>query len=158
MYVGLFNLGQDDCAFMHTSAARVQAALDPFDTADAHGHKEFSGVRFFQALTYNTSESQNESVPTICPHTGRVITAWVRLDNREELAADLSIDKGQLASTCDPRLILAAYDRWGERCTEHLLGDFSFCIYDPAAKSVFAARDPLGVSHFITTTAITYLC
>ena len=34
---------------------------------------------------------------------------------------------------------------WGEACVEHLLGDFSFVIWDAHWRRVFAARDHLGV-------------
>ena len=38
-------------------------------------------------------------------------------------------------------LILAAYRAWGDRCTEHLEGDFAFLVWDRQAQTVFCARD-----------------
>jgi asparagine synthase (glutamine-hydrolysing) len=78
------------------------------------------------------------------PHpSGLTLTADARLDNRQELldalAADLSGTPG------DADLILAAYLKWGERCPEHLLGDFAFVVWDPRNRRLFGARDQLGI-------------
>jgi asparagine synthase (glutamine-hydrolysing) len=44
----------------------------------------------------------------------------------------------------DSELILAAYGRWGERCPERLVGDFSFAIWDGRNQTLFCARDHFG--------------
>lgn len=48
----------------------------------------------------------------------------------------------------DADLILHAYRAWGESCTEHLLGDFSFAIWDAVKQRLFCARDHFGVKLF----------
>src|SRR5207245_10257224 len=48
----------------------------------------------------------------------------------------------------DAALILAAYERWGERCPEHLLGDFALAIWDARRATLFCARDHFGVKPF----------
>ncbi|HEU5209047.1 MAG TPA: asparagine synthase-related protein, partial [Longimicrobiales bacterium] len=58
----------------------------------------------------------------------------------------------------DADLILAAYARWGERCTEHLVGDFAFALWDPARQSLFCARDPMGVRPFYYLQSDTRFC
>src|SRR4030043_2465938 len=45
----------------------------------------------------------------------------------------------------DTEVILALYDKYKERCLEHLRGMFAFAIYDDKEKTVFLARDRLGV-------------
>lgn len=80
------------------------------------------------------------------------IIADARIDERSELIAALK-GKSQSAgaislSTPDAELILHAYDTWGEGCVEHLLGDFSFAIWDARAKRLFCARDHFGVKPF----------
>ena len=40
--------------------------------------------------------------------------------------------------------VATAYRRWGERCVDHIPGDFAFAVSDPARRRVFAARDPFG--------------
>ncbi|MBN4059026.1 hypothetical protein JYT22_00060 [Endomicrobium sp. AH-315-J14] len=69
------------------------------------------------------------------------IAADARIDNRDELADLLGID----ADTDDAAVILAAYQRWGRRCPERLIGDFAFVIWDGRENRVFCARDHLGV-------------
>lgn len=66
-----------------------------------------------------------------------------RLDNRPELIARLSPAKGPKAS--DAELLLAAYVEWGAGCTDHLLGDFAFAIWDDKNRRLLCAVDPLGV-------------
>jgi asparagine synthase (glutamine-hydrolysing) len=58
------------------------------------------------------------------------------------------LDLGRCAEITDSELILSAYEKWGEGCVEHLIGDFAFCIWDSRTRSLFCARDPLGVKHF----------
>ena len=80
------------------------------------------------------------------------ITADARIDARAELIGKLKA-KSQAAgalslSTPDAELILHAYDSWGESCTDHLLGDFSFAIWDVRERKLFCARDQFGVKPF----------
>jgi asparagine synthase (glutamine-hydrolysing) len=80
------------------------------------------------------------------------IVADARIDARSELIAKLkgkSSAAGALSlSTPDAQLILHAYDAWGDACVEHLLGDFSFAIWDAQQRRLFCARDPFGVKPF----------
>ncbi|HEX3557101.1 MAG TPA: asparagine synthase-related protein [Thermoanaerobaculia bacterium] len=66
-----------------------------------------------------------------------------RLDNRSELIGRLDPVEGPAIS--DAGLLLAAYLRWGVACTDHLLGDFAFALWDSTAKRLLCAVDPLGV-------------
>jgi asparagine synthase (glutamine-hydrolysing) len=79
------------------------------------------------------------------------IIADARIDARTELIRKLNSRNHTYAislSTPDAELILHAYDFWGELCLEHLLGDFSFAIWDDRNKRLFCARDQLGVKLF----------
>ncbi|MDO8652616.1 MAG: asparagine synthase-related protein [Undibacterium sp.] len=78
--------------------------------------------------------------PYHCPVTGRCVLAWLRLDNRDDLAAQLG-----LGAVDDMQILLAAYDRWHTDCVRHLIGDFAFALYDPRSQTVMLARDPVGV-------------
>ena len=72
---------------------------------------------------------------------GLLLVADARLDNRQELIDALELT----GAPGNAELILAAYRKWGERCPEHLLGDFAFALWDPRHRRLFSARDPLGV-------------
>jgi asparagine synthase (glutamine-hydrolysing) len=66
-----------------------------------------------------------------------------RLDNRSELIARLEPAEGSRAS--DVKLLLAAYLEWGVACTDHLLGDFAFAVWDAGRRRLLCAVDPLGI-------------
>ncbi len=76
------------------------------------------------------------------------IAGDVRVDDRATLIAKLPGDSADLRKACSAELILHAYAKWGEACVEHLLGDFSFVIWDSRERKVFGARDHLGVKPF----------
>ena len=76
------------------------------------------------------------------------ITADARLDNRAELIGALDVDATQDTPVSDSALILRAYQRWGQDCPQHLLGDFAFAIWDSARRQLFCARDHFGVKPF----------
>lgn len=77
------------------------------------------------------------------------IVADARVDGRRDLEARLR-DRGHAVSSAagDAEIILHAYRVWGERCLEHLIGDFSFAIWDGARRRLFCARDQMGVKPF----------
>lgn len=77
-----------------------------------------------------------------------LIVADARLDNREELGAQLGIPPVGLQDTRDDALILLGYKKWGERLPEKLLGDFAFVIHDGKKRRLFCARDPIGIRPF----------
>jgi asparagine synthase (glutamine-hydrolysing) len=75
------------------------------------------------------------------------LVADLRLDNREELAAALSIDAAALADMPDSALLFAAYKKWDADCVDHLLGDFVFAVWDVQNKTLTLARDHMGQRH-----------
>ena len=70
-----------------------------------------------------------------------------RLDDREALVAaltraDWQSDSGTIS---DASLLVRAYSAWGDDCVSHLLGDFSFCLWDARKRRLLCARDHFGV-------------
>jgi len=69
-----------------------------------------------------------------------------RLDDRRTLVRQLETEFGRsFTEARHAELVLAAYERWGTECVTHLLGDFSFCLWDRDRRELFCARDRLGV-------------
>jgi len=66
--------------------------------------------------------------------------------NYRELRRELSTYSYR--SQTDTEVVLAAYERWGDRCIEHFLGMFAFVIWDASARQLFCARDRLGIKPF----------
>ncbi len=90
--------------------------------------------------TYPQQEYENQPLSLLTC----TITADARLDNREELATLLGINKAVLNKTSDPEIILLAYKRWDEDCINYLDGEFAFVIWDSDKHKIFAAVDKIG--------------
>ena len=80
--------------------------------------------------------------PLIARRCGLVAVGSVRLDNRDEVRNRAGATR-QAAS--DLELVLEAYQTRGPRSIPGILGDFAFAIYDPATRTLVAARDAFGV-------------
>jgi asparagine synthase (glutamine-hydrolysing) len=100
------------------------------------------GVGMGHCLMRVTQEDWYEAQPI--RDGGVTLVADVRLDNREALASELGIDAAVLGDMPDSAVLLAAYRHWGEGCVDHLLGDFTFAIWDGAVRRLMVARDHMG--------------
>jgi asparagine synthase (glutamine-hydrolysing) len=105
-------------------------------------------VGFAHTLLATTDEAQHEAQP--CSLDGRVwLVADARIDGRTDLTAALVAAGCSTARGAnDAELILHAYAAWGERCVDHLLGDFAFAIWDADRRLLFCARDHFGARPF----------
>lgn len=97
-----------------------------------------------QLLLYNTPEALHERLPRAVDGGRLAITAEARLDNRDDLCDRFGISPPERPQTPDSDLILHAYETWGEDCPDHLLGDWSFAIWNPTERRLFLARDHHG--------------
>lgn len=84
---------------------------------------------------------------------GVVAVADAAIYYRDDLRRKLA-GRGVHPSAHTPtHLILAAYRAWGERCAEHLEGDFAFLIWDSRTRTVLGARDFQGKRKLFWTEA-----
>lgn len=147
-FVGILNL--DGAPVDQPLLGRMTQAL-AFRGPDARGIWSQGEIGLGHTLLRTTYESANERQPAALD--ARLwIVADGRVDARAELIAKLnsrlSIRHEVSLSTPDAELILHAYDAWGESCLDHLLGDFSFAIWDAANRKLFCARDQIGIKLF----------
>jgi asparagine synthase (glutamine-hydrolysing) len=87
-----------------------------------------------------------------------MLTADARIDNRDELLAQLDLAPPAPAAGAsagnghttisDSQLILAAYERWGRQCLGYLNGAFALAIWDEREQVLFCARDHFGIRPF----------
>ncbi|MFD0697807.1 asparagine synthase-related protein [Paenibacillus sp. GCM10027628] len=91
-----------------------------------------------------TPESVHEKLPFYNSEYRLAITADAIIDNRKELFQQLQVDPGRRGHISDSELILLAYLKWGEESPKHLIGDFSFMIWDETKQQMFGARDISG--------------
>lgn len=68
--------------------------------------------------------------------------------NFKDLQQDLRQRGYRFNSQGDTETILNAYLAWGEHCVDHLRGMFTFAIWDRQKKTLFMARDRLGIKPF----------
>lgn len=137
----------------HRRGQPVGAELEPMLTALAHrgpdgAHTWRAGaVGLGHLLLRTTPEAPDATQPHV--EGELAITADARLDNRAELIQALGRGtRGEgrgMHEPADAALLLAAYAKWGERCVDHLLGDFAFAVWDGRTRELFCARDHLGV-------------
>ncbi len=64
----------------------------------------------------------------------------LRLDNRDALRSELAVPGGD-----DLGLLLAGYQRWGDRVVGHLDGPFAYVLWDADSGLASFARDRLGL-------------
>ena len=143
--VGIVNL--DGAAVDERLLSRMTASM-VFRGPDAQQTWVAGLVGFGHTLLKTTYESEHEQQPFSFDHH-TFIVADCRIDAREELVAQLKA-KNRPASLDRPdvELILHAWHVWGEDCVQHLLGDFSFAIWDSSSRRLFCARDHMGVKPF----------
>ena len=125
----------------------VMSVLAPFGGHDA-GIIEQASFALGHQLRHTTPESLFEQQPSKHPSRELYMVADAWLDNRAELCQHLSISQSDARQMPDSQLILKAYEHWGEACPEHLLGDFSFAIWDHEKRTLFCARDHIGTKPF----------
>lgn len=65
--------------------------------------------------------------------------------NYRELREELRASGATFRTDGDSEVILAAWQKWGPDCLARLHGMFAFAIYDTAQRTLFLARDRLGV-------------
>lgn len=65
--------------------------------------------------------------------------------NYKELRAELVEMGYDFFSEGDSEVILKAYHAWGENCVQRFYGMFAFAIWDRRDKTLFLARDRLGI-------------
>ena len=81
-------------------------------------------------IQYFTKESRNERLPY--EDSSIVFTADCIIDNRDQLIKEF----GKLDSTTDGELLICSWKKWKENFGEHVLGLFSFAVYDKE-KNIF---------------------
>ena len=64
------------------------------------------------------------------------------LYNYKELKSQLNYN---FTTNSDTEVVLAAYEEWGADCCSRFNGMFAFAIWDKVEKSLFIARDRMGI-------------
>ncbi|MBK9553517.1 MAG: asparagine synthase (glutamine-hydrolyzing) [Saprospiraceae bacterium] len=114
---------------------------------DGRGVRRFDNGRLF--LGHRRLSIIDLSVAGQQPMSNEDGTIWMTFNgeiyNFARLRQDLERYGHQFRSRTDSETIIHAYEEWGAECVRHLRGIFAFAIYDVNQKSIFIARDHVGV-------------
>jgi asparagine synthase (glutamine-hydrolysing) len=116
------------------------AALGP----DANGIWADGHVGIGQRLMRFTHEDSFDNQPLLSADRQMVLVCDARIDNRQELVADLGVNTSEARQLADSAFILRAYEKWGEECVLHLIGDYSFALWDKREQHLILARSAVG--------------
>jgi len=120
---------------------------------DAAAHRGPDAARYWcegpiglgHRLLRTTPQAAAEVQPLVDDRVGLAITADLRLDNRDELMDQLRAHGLEPLTGTDPEIALLAYAFWGTDCAERLIGDFALAVWDRRRRTLFLARDPIGI-------------
>jgi len=78
--------------------------------------------------------------------SGSLITADVRLDNRDDVLARIGIAPRDALAWSDARVLLSGWEKLGDDIWPMLRGPFAVAIWDPRSRALTLARDHLGLN------------
>jgi asparagine synthase (glutamine-hydrolysing) len=93
---------------------------------------------------HTTAESRREEQPHFS-HRGFILTWDGRLDNRDELIADLRSELER--EPADLSIVAAAFDRWEADCFRRIIGDWAVSIWKPQQHELIFASDYMAIRH-----------
>ena len=132
------------CGVLHEDAGSalppVLAKLHPYGSnCDSWRDGDMAlGVR-------GTVEAAGEAELRVDAAAQIAVAANCRLDNRAELCDSLGLRAAERRTVTSGQLLLRAWQRWREACPAQLLGDYAFAVWDAKRRTLFCARDPMGV-------------
>jgi asparagine synthase (glutamine-hydrolysing) len=107
------------------------------DTNVGLGHRRLSIID----LTSGHQPLFNEDRSVVVTYNGEIYNF---LALKKELEA-----KGHVFRTiCDTEVIVHAWEEWREKCVERFRGMFAFALWDRNSRTLFLARDRLGIKPF----------
>jgi len=132
------------------SVEQLNSMVEAIDYRGQDGAKVWHqrNVGLGHLMLHTTPESLTEKLPFCDRLTDTAITADARIDNRDELIELLDLKGDRAEIITDSSLILKAYNKWGVNCSDKLIGDFAFAIWDEREQRFFCARDPMGIKPF----------
>ena len=115
---------------------------------DAEGSWCYENVAFGHRRLSIIDLSAQSNQPMVDKELGLVLVFNGAIYNYPELREQFINEGYNFQSHGDTEVIIKAYHKWGERCPEHLHGMFAFAIWDIRKKTLFIARDRMGIKPF----------
>ncbi len=102
------------------------------------------GHRRLSILDLSTAGHQ----PMACANERFWITYNGEIYNYLEIRRELEGLGHAFHSGTDTEVLLRAYEQWGAECLDRCMGMYAFAIWDRQERTLFAARDRLGIKPF----------
>ena len=132
-------------------AEQLNWMLDAMSTRGPHGREIYitEEVGLGQVILRTTDPGTSQE-PIQFTH---LYQHWIlvfdgRIYNQDDLQRMLGISGDSGYAEGDGRIVLAAFEKWGQACPQYLLGDYALVIWDCQARILFCARDHFGVKPF----------
>ena len=90
-------------------------------------------------------DTHNGSQPIISNDNSIVVIMNGEIFNYKTLRSDLVKEGYSFKTHSDTEVLLNLYIKYGKDCITYLDGMFAFCIYDKNKKTVWIARDRVGI-------------
>lgn len=139
--------------FQHQRHPRLQQQLQVMGQLIAHRGPDASGLWCHPSEYVGFAHQRLKIIDLTTgaqPMTskqGHTLTYNGEIYNYRELRRTLETTY-TFQTTSDTEVILAAYQRWGEECLDHLRGMFAFALWDEKKQQLFCARDRFGIKPF----------
>jgi asparagine synthase (glutamine-hydrolysing) len=102
-------------------------------------------IGFVHVLMRMTPEDRDDHQPCRGA-SGSIMTADLRLDNRGDMLRHLGLSPREALSWPDSRIVLRAWETFGDSVWRMLRGPFAVAIWDPNKRTLTLARDHLGLN------------
>ena len=140
----LLNIGNEQIAPDHPALECI-AHRGP----DAFGTENFDLGDFNLALGHRRLSIIDLSDKGRQPMSYADQNLWITYNgeiyNYPEIKNELNSYGYRFKSDSDTEVLLAAYDKWGEKCIEKFNGMFAFALFDKKKNLIFIARDRFGI-------------
>jgi asparagine synthase (glutamine-hydrolysing) len=102
-------------------------------------------IALVHVLMRMTPEDRFDNQP-LQGRNGMLMAADLRLDNRDDMLAEIGIAPQAAMAWADSRVLLTAWEKLGDRVWPRLRGPFAVAIWEPQQRSLTLARDHLGLN------------
>jgi len=127
-----------------------RAILDAMNRAQRHRGPDGDGIHAepgvgFAHLRLSIIDVATGQQP-ITNEDGSVVLIYNgEIYNFQELQRDLESRGHRFRTHCDTEVVVHAWEEWGEACVERFRGMFAFSLWDRERRTLFLARDRLGI-------------
>jgi len=127
------------------STVERMLAVIPYRSIDGSGVWRNGPIAIGHAKLETTPEASAETSPVVDETSGLVLSMDGRVDNRGELTTALNSHGYRVRIGTDAEIVLRAWQCWTTEAPAKLVGDFALALWNPSTRTLFCARDPLGV-------------